>query len=171
MNQTTYTCSNGRFEIVASGDCNRDIHLCGYFTFENGSVVMDGPLNCSNSVVVPCPTSPPLTTQPGPSRKCIIVHTFNIIIIGYFSTASPGVIVGIVVGVLLALILIVIIMIVVYVFVIGRGHRHRDISLETFKQNGNITQFESYRIYSNRSRTPNSSRTWNSVKEMVAALE
>ena len=71
VNQTiiSYTCSNGRFEIMPSGDCNRDIQLCGYFTFENGSVVMDGPLNCSNSVVVPCPTSPPLTTQPGPSRK------------------------------------------------------------------------------------------------------
>ena len=72
VNQTNYTCSDRRFKIVPSSDCNRDIQLCGYFTFVNGSVVMDGPLNCSNSVIVPCPTSPPLTTQPGPSRKYII---------------------------------------------------------------------------------------------------
>ena len=147
MNQTTYTCSNRtlRFGIVPSNGCNRDIELCGYFTFENGSVIMERPLNCSNSVVVPCPTSPPTTTQPGPLRKCIIVHTFNIIISNcYFSTASPGAIVAIVVGVLatsLIIILIVVIVIVVYMFVTRRRHHPPDIMLEPFEK-GNI-QFES----------------------------
>ena len=76
VNRTRYSCINETFQIAPTSGCNRDIHLCGYFTFDNGSVVMDRPLNCSNSVVVPCTSSPSPTTQP--SRPCKSMFTLNL---------------------------------------------------------------------------------------------
>lgn len=79
VNQTRYSCVNETFQIVPTSGCDRDIRLCGYFTFDNGSVVMDSPLNCSNSVVVPCPSPPSPTTQPGPPRKSVFVFSISLV--------------------------------------------------------------------------------------------
>ena len=65
------TCSNSTVELVIDSNlCDYELRVCGDFTFSNGSVLTDCALNCSDPILITCPTTPtmgpPSPPNPGP---------------------------------------------------------------------------------------------------------
>ena len=53
--ESKIACTDGNISVSIENSCGR-VDVCGYWTYTNGSMLVDCPLNCTSLMIV-CPTS------------------------------------------------------------------------------------------------------------------
>ena len=53
--ESNVPCIDGNISVSVDNSCGR-VDVCGYWTYTNGTMLVDCPLNCT-SLMIACPTS------------------------------------------------------------------------------------------------------------------